>query len=84
VLIESIYQLFNTVEGALYVGAGVEVNFRYFMMASKRLWDIKWLKWEVLLKMSTLSVDQNSLLEHPCVVPISSMSARNLMNSGNR
>jgi hypothetical protein len=72
-------------KGALYARAGVKVNFRYFMMASKCLWDIKWLKWkDAPKKMSTSSVDQNSFLEHPCVVPISSMSARNLMNSGNK
>ena len=71
-------------KGALYARAGVEVKCRFFMMASKHPWDIKWLKWEELLQMSTSSVDQNSLLEHPCVVPISSMGTRNLMNSGNR
>ena len=31
-------------KGDLYAGARVEVNFRYFMMVSKHLWDIKWLK----------------------------------------
>ena len=46
-------------KGALYAGAGVEVNFRYFMMASKCLCDIKWLKQKgAPKKMSTSSVDQ--------------------------
>jgi hypothetical protein len=33
-------------KAALYARAGVEVKFRYFMMASRHLWEIKWLKWK--------------------------------------
>ena len=71
-------------KGALYAKVGVEANFRYFMMASRAYGTSSGRSGKVLLKISTSSVDQNSLLEHPYVVPISSTSARNLVNSGNR